>query len=280
VVVEKSAFAGSYVSTGESLFRVADLSHLWVLLEAFESDLSWLHYGQPIEFEAEALPGESFEGKIAFIAPVIDPQRRTATVRVNVPNAQGRLKPEMFVRARVRALTTGDGRVFDDSLAGRWISPMHPEIVKDHPGACDVCGMPLVSAESLGYAAHEHAAQEVPLLIPASAPLITGRRAVVYVALPDQEGVFEGREIVLGPRAGNFYQVQEGLAEGELVVVRGNFKIDSEVQIQARPSMMNPHGGGAVPGHDHGAKGGGSTAEPPAPRPAAPPQQGGVHRHD
>jgi len=81
---------------------------------------------------------------------------------------------------------------------------------------------------------------ESRLLIPASAPLFTGKRAIVYVQLPEQEGVYEGKEVVLGPRNGDFYQVKGGLREGELVVSRGNFKIDSAIQIQARPSMMNP----------------------------------------
>ncbi|MBU1073212.1 efflux RND transporter periplasmic adaptor subunit, partial [bacterium] len=92
-----------------------------------------------------------------------------------------------------------------------------------------------------------------PLVIPASAPLITGERAVVYVRLPERDKpTFEGREIVLGPRAGDHYLVVSGLVEGELVVTKGNFKIDSALQIQAKPSMMNPSGGGPAPGHAHG----------------------------
>ncbi|MFA5424778.1 MAG: efflux RND transporter periplasmic adaptor subunit, partial [Phycisphaerae bacterium] len=93
-----------------------------------------------------------------------------------------------------------------------------------------------------------------PLVIPATAPLITGKRAVVYVKLPDpNRPVFEGRQVVLGPRAGDYYIVEEGLAEGELVVTNGNFKIDSALQIQAKPSMMSPTGGIAPPAmhHDH-----------------------------
>ena len=82
-----------------------------------------------------------------------------------------------------------------------------------------------------------------PLVIPASAPLVTGSRAVVYVAVPGREGVFEGREIVLGPRAGDFYVVKEGLHEGERVVVKGAFKMDSSLQIQGQPSMMAPPAG-------------------------------------
>jgi Cu(I)/Ag(I) efflux system membrane fusion protein len=92
--------------------------------------------------------------------------------------------------------------------------------------------------------------QEAPLLVPASAPLITGTRAVAYVAVPEKEGVFEGKEIVLGPRVGDYYIVKEGLEEGEKVVVNGAFKLDSDLQIQAKPSMMSPEGG-AAPGHHH-----------------------------
>ncbi|MCE5251165.1 efflux RND transporter periplasmic adaptor subunit [bacterium] len=90
-----------------------------------------------------------------------------------------------------------------------------------------------------------------PLVIPASAPLVTGKRAVVYIEVPGREATYEGREIVLGPRAGNYYIVKEGLLEGERVVVNGNFKIDSALQILAKPSMMNPEGG-LAPAHDHG----------------------------
>jgi len=78
-----------------------------------------------------------------------------------------------------------------------------------------------------------------PLVIPLSAPLITGKRSVVYVAVPGEEGVFEGREVVLGPKGKDHYVVLKGLEEGERVVVNGNFKIDSAVQILARPGMMD-----------------------------------------
>jgi Cu(I)/Ag(I) efflux system membrane fusion protein len=91
-----------------------------------------------------------------------------------------------------------------------------------------------------------------PLLISASAVLKTGKRAVVYVKKPDTDTpVFEGREIELGPRAGNQYVVLSGLSEGESVVTKGNFKIDSALQIQAKPSMMNPAGNMTMTGHEH-----------------------------
>jgi len=79
------------------------------------------------------------------------------------------------------------------------------------------------------------------LLVPSSAPLLTGKRALVYVQIPDKPGTYVGREVVLGSKRGEYYEVKDGLKVGELVVVRGNFKIDSAIQLQARPSMMNPY---------------------------------------
>ena len=245
IVIDKHVAEGMYVQTGTRIYTIADLSRVWVKLDAYESDLVWLRYGQAVEFETEAYPGEPFTGTIAFIDPVLTARTRTVKVRVNVDNANGRLKPGMFVRALARSKIAAGGRVIDAELAGKWIGPMHPEIVKDEPGACDVCGMPLVRAETLGVV--ESGQAEPPLVVPASAPLITGKRAVVYVELPGEPGRYQGREIVLGPRAGDYYLVREGLAEGERVVVNGNFKIDSAVQIMAKPSMMSPETGEEKP---------------------------------
>ena len=79
-------------------------------------------------------------------------------------------------------------------------------------------------------------------------PLLDGGTRTVKV--PDKDGVFEGREIVLGPRAGDYYLVRKGLKPGEQVVVHGNFKIDSAVQILAKPSMMGS-GGMKMKHHQH-----------------------------
>ncbi|MFO7903996.1 MAG: efflux RND transporter periplasmic adaptor subunit [Planctomycetota bacterium] len=339
VVIEKLKQEGERVKLGERIYTVADLSLVWVRLDAYESDLSWIRYGQDVTITTEAYPGDEFHGRIAFIQPVLNDETRTVKVRVNVPNVDGKLKPEMFVHGTVRPKVAAGGRVMDPSLAGKWIGPMHPEIIKDEPGECDICGMPLVRAESLGYVAPEMDEQEPPLVIPHMAVLPTGTRAVVYVELPEMhsaaepafqtlsslveggnldeireafadygrmldrpydqpgtpyaeglwsdfadqlgqhalagqraetvseaEGIlgqvqavmseareefaapgqptFEGREIVLGPRAGDFYLVRHGLEEGEMVVRQGNFKLDSEIQIRAKPSMMTPEGGG------------------------------------
>lgn len=95
---------------------------------------------------------------------------------------------------------------------------------------------------------------EPQLLIPASAPLITGERAVVYLETKAEDGsaVYEGREIALGSKTGDYYIVQSGLEAGDRVVTNGAFKIDSELQIQAKPSMMAPDGAGG-PAHNHNA---------------------------
>lgn len=253
IVIEKLKQEGDRVRTGDRIYTVADLRQLWVMLDAYESDLAWLRYGQEVEFTTEAYPGEVFKGRVSFIDPVLNEETRTVKVRVNVSNEDGRLKPEMFVRAVVRSHIASGGRVLDASLAGKWISPMHPEIVKDEPGNCDVCGMPLVRAETLGYVTAEPTDAAKPLVIPVSAALITGTRAIVYVEVPTaEEPTYEGREIVLGSRAGDYYIVRSGLKEGELVVTNGNFKLDSALQISAKPSMMTPEGGGGGSGHNHG----------------------------
>ncbi len=251
IVVEKHLIQGAYVETGTPIYTIADLSRLWLEMAAYESDLAWIHFGQEVQFTTEAYPGETFAGRISFVDPLLDERTRTVRVRVSVSNEDSRLKPGMLARATVRAKVAADGRVMDPGLAGKWISPMHPEIVRDGPGFCDICGMDLVRAEELGYWALEETKAGTPLVIPASAPLLTGKRAVVYIALG--EGLYEGREIVLGPRAGDYYLVREGLHEGEQVVVNGAFKIDSALQISAKPSMMNPQNAGSTMGNNHNA---------------------------
>ncbi len=212
VVVRKDALEGMYVQTGDRIYTIADLSRVWARLEAYESDVQWIRKGQDVEFQAEAYPGEVFRGTVDFIDPFLNPDTRTVRMRLNAPNPDGRLKPDMLVHAMVRPTVAAAGDVVAPAMA----------------------------------------AETPPLVIPATAPLVTGRRAVVYVAIPDAPGTYEGREVVLGPRSEDHYLVRQGLAEGELVVVHGNLKIDSAIQILAKPSMMTPEGGGGGMEHQHG----------------------------
>jgi len=261
VVIHKNAQEGMYVKTGTRIYTIADLSTVWVKLDAYESDLMWLRYGQKVEFTCEAYPGRRFTGTISFLDPVLNQDTRTVKVRVDTPNPELLLKPGMFVRGAVKAQVASGGKVMDEALAGKWICPMHPDVVKDAPGQCDICGMELVTTESPGYSGVSPAEARPPLVIPASAALVTGTRAIVYVKLPDrEEPTFEGREVVLGPRAGDYYVVRHGLREGWLVVTRGNFRIDAELQIRAQPSMMTPEGGGGGSAHQHGRPAGAAEA--------------------
>ncbi len=251
IVIHKNAMEGMYVKEGTRIYTIADLSQVWVKLDAYESDLQWLRYGQDVTFTAISFPGETFTGSVSFIDPVLDQRTRTVKIRVNVANTDGRLKPGMFIKAVAQAQIATNARVLDTDLAGKWICPMHPEIVKEGPDSCDLCQMPLVQTETLGYVGTTPLDSDKPLVIPATAPLITGTRAIVYVQVPDvNKPTFEGREIVLGPRAGDHYLVTSGLTEGELVVVKGNFKIDSSLQIQAKPSMMSMSPEVSQYGHD------------------------------
>ncbi len=249
-VIHKNAQEGMYVKTGTRIYTLADLSEVWVNLDAYESDLMWLRPGQKVQFTTVAYPGEVFTGTISFIHPVLDPMTRTVKLRVNVPNLQGKLKPQMFVKAIVRAQVAAGGLVMDPDLAGKWICPMHRSIIKDSAGNCDICEMALVPTETLGYVSVDPAKMDKPLVIPVTAAMVTGTRAIVYVELPGKnKPTYEGREIVLGPRAGNYYIVLSQLKAGERVVTKGSFKIDSALQIKAKPSMMTPGGGGAAGGH-------------------------------
>jgi len=254
IVIEKKANEGMYVQTGSPIYTISDLSRLWVMMDAYESDLTWLRFGQTVEFTTEAWPGEVFTGRISFINPLLNDATRTIRVRAVVDNPDGRLKPDMLVRAVVASSLAEGGRVIEPLLAGKWICPMHGEIVKDAPGQCDICHMPLETAESLGYVAAQEP-EPAPLVIPASAALLTGRkldRALVYAVVEGADRpTYIGKEIVLGPRAGDYYVVREGLMEGEQVVTRGNFKIDSELQLRGRPSLMSRDSEPMPAGHQH-----------------------------
>jgi Cu(I)/Ag(I) efflux system membrane fusion protein len=115
IVTARRVNNGDYVGQGAVLYEVADLSRVWVLFDAYESDLAFLQRGNTVEFTLQAMPGQSFTGKIAFIDPVIDPVNRVAKVRVEISNPGGKLKPEMFATGSVKANL--------DQYAGKMVIP-------------------------------------------------------------------------------------------------------------------------------------------------------------
>jgi cobalt-zinc-cadmium efflux system membrane fusion protein len=96
VVLEKLITEGTAVTPGTPLFVVSDLSNLWALAEIDETSISHVKAGVPVEVSVSAYPGETFAGTIAWVADMVNPKTRRVTVRCALPNAQGRLKPEMY----------------------------------------------------------------------------------------------------------------------------------------------------------------------------------------
>jgi Cu(I)/Ag(I) efflux system membrane fusion protein len=103
IVITRRVNNGDYVSSGSVLFDVADLSHVWVMFDAYESDMPYLTKGQEVTFTFKALPGINYTSKITFIDPVLDPNTRVAKVRAELNNLGGKLKPEMFATGIVEA---------------------------------------------------------------------------------------------------------------------------------------------------------------------------------
>jgi len=109
VVVEKLVVEGQRVMAGDPLFRLADLSTVWVEGEVFERDLPKVQVGESVEVELEALPGLTRHGRIVFLQPTVSSETRTVRVRVELDNANGALKPGMYATIRIRA--SGGGPV-------------------------------------------------------------------------------------------------------------------------------------------------------------------------
>ena len=100
-VLEKMVIAGQRIMAGEPLYRVADLSTVWVEGEVFEQDLASVRVGETVHADFPALPGEHRMGRISYLYPTVNPETRTARVRVVLPNQDMRLKPGMYATLRI-----------------------------------------------------------------------------------------------------------------------------------------------------------------------------------
>lgn len=184
-VLDKMVVVGQAVTPGMTLYRVADLSTLWVEGEVFERDLALVAVGAPVTADVVAYPGRPFRGRVSFISPVMDPASRTARVRVEFANRGGALKPGMYATLFLAGAVGGD-----------------------------------------------------VLNVPAEAVVMTGERNLVFVVRPD--GMLVPREVTLGPRAGDRYQVLDGVAAGERIVASANFLVDAESRLGATGTPMAP----------------------------------------
>jgi Cu(I)/Ag(I) efflux system membrane fusion protein len=267
-VTEKMVVQKAMVKPGEMLYRLANLESVWVYLDIYESELPWVQYGQMVETKSEANPGLSFSGRVWFISPVLNEETRTVKVLLNINNTEHKLKPGMYVSAVIRAELMADGQPAPTGVEGQWSCPMHPLVVLAQPGQCPVCKMTLVQIPGAPANATPEG-EQLLLAVPVTAVLDSGIRKLVYVE--KSKGQFVPIEIVTGPRTDDSYPVLSGLSEGDKVVTRGNFLLDSQFQIRGLPSLFYREGQAVVAGHQHG----GETPPPGGVSPApAPPVSG------
>ncbi|EMB16350.1 efflux RND transporter periplasmic adaptor subunit [Rhodopirellula europaea] len=236
-VLEKAAVEGDYVKTGQKIYRIADLTSVWLMLDLFPDDAASVRFGQQVEAEIQSMPGEVFTGRVAFIDPTVNPTTRTVRVRVEVMNYDGKLRPGDYATARITVPAISTDFVYDPALSGKYISPMHPQVIREEPGMCPLCGMDLVPTSQLGYATEPQPQQRV-VTVPRDAVLLTGENGVVYVET--EPGRFEIRRVTVGQMNDTEAIIVEGMVAGETVATNGNFLIDSQMQLAGNPSLMDP----------------------------------------
>ena len=192
VVLERNVVDGQAFKAGDVLFRIADHSVVWMIAEVAEGDMSAIRAGQRVKVTTRANPGRIFEGVTSVVYPHLMKETRTVRVRVELPNPDLALLPDMYGEVEI---ATG--------------------------------------------------AQDKVIAVPASAVIDTGRRKVVLVDLG--EGRYEPRDVGIG-RAGNGQlEIMNGIAEGDKVVVNGNFLIDSESNLQSALKALSPSGTEVAP---------------------------------
>lgn len=177
MVTAKNVVQGARVSPGEAPYEITDLSGVWVMADAYESDLARIRVGMEATLTLPSYPNRFFQGRVAFIDPLLDPKTRTTKVHLHFANPKRELKPEMY-----------------------------------------------------GEVTLEGVAQE-GMRIPADAVIRAGTKDVVFISRGD--GKFEPRVVQLGSKNGDEIEVTGGLEQGQEVVTRANFLVDSESQLRA-----------------------------------------------
>jgi Cu(I)/Ag(I) efflux system membrane fusion protein len=286
-VFKKNVVEGDEVPERFVMFEVADLHTVWVEAQVYESQVGLVHVGQPVEATVEAFPGKTFPGKVEFLQPHLDPTTRTVEIWYALDNPGHRLRPGMFAtvtlktpltetpefqertsaRPRRASLTVEEQKTC--LVTGAKLGSMGEPVLVEIEGrkvwtCCDSCP-PKLKVQPAKYLARlAPSPRDEVLSVPESAVIDTGSRKVVYVeAAP---GVYEGREVILGPRIGDRFPVVDGLAPGEKVAASGAFLIDAE-------SRLNPSSGPASPGEAAPPRSGDHETRAAATAPE------GAHRH-
>jgi multidrug efflux pump subunit AcrA (membrane-fusion protein) len=133
-IVEKKVRLGQFVQEGEILYTIADLSQVWLVLDVYESELSWLRLGQQVEITLESAPQRPMTGQVGFIEAVLNEATRSVRVRVILENPGGRLKPGMYAQALLRVPILADGSAAASGLEGKYFCPLHPWEVAEEKG--------------------------------------------------------------------------------------------------------------------------------------------------
>jgi Cu(I)/Ag(I) efflux system membrane fusion protein len=102
VVLEKTVFKGMGILPGTLLYKIGDLSSIWVIADIYEYELPFVQAGQKAAITLSYFPGETFEGTVTYVYPSVDPKTRTAKVRFDLPNPEFRLKPEMWASVEIK----------------------------------------------------------------------------------------------------------------------------------------------------------------------------------
>lgn len=253
-VIEKIAVQGEYVKEGQPVFRLADLSSVWLMLELFPEDASHIRYGQCVEATIKSMPGQVVMGRVAFIDPEVDQTSRTVNVRVVIDNTAGNLRIGDYAKAMITVPVGEVGQravVYDPELANKWISPRHPHIIADEPGQCRLCNIDLVPAAEFGFT-NQPQDQSKAIVVPRNSVLMAAGQSVVYVET--EPGRFGIRRVVTGSTSNGDVVILKGLGEGEIVATKGNFLLDSQMQLAGNPSLIDPTRATApmkmVPGFD------------------------------
>jgi Cu(I)/Ag(I) efflux system membrane fusion protein/cobalt-zinc-cadmium efflux system membrane fusion protein len=111
VVIKKNAFQGHYVKAGQNQYEITDLSKVWVDVDIYEYELPWVRKGMPAKMELSYIPGKIFNGNVLFVYPFLTAKTRTARLRLEFPNPDYQLKPDMYVNVTLESAIAGDSLV-------------------------------------------------------------------------------------------------------------------------------------------------------------------------